>query len=559
MTAADVCAGGPDAGFGHTEAQRDAEVARLVRENEALAGRNAALMAENVALREQVADLREQVSVLSRLVFGRSSEKKRQAPALDAEPDVADGSGEGEAGQPQRRKRGQQPGSAGHGRRDYSHLETHEVVHDLDEADRTCKRCGTAYAPFGEERCEQIDWRVTVVRVVHRRRSYRRACRCAVPALVCPPPPPKPIGKGRFTSQFLARLLVGKYVLGQPVHRIVAGLAHDGFDVAEGTLTGALRAVSPLLAPLFQAICDRNVGAGHLHVDETSWKVFAAVPGKDGHRWWLWVFVAPDTTVFRLAPTRSTKVLAEHLGIDVAAGALEPGRQLLISSDFFTVYQCLATVDGVDPLWCWAHVRRHFVRAGDAHKKTLAGWASDWVGRIGALYIAHRALAAIDLADPQADTVAGQAQAAFDTALATIDQVRRQQAADPDLPAPARKVLDTLDREWDGLVRHQQHPRLPLDNNTAERALRTPVVGRKNYHGSGSQWAADLAGYAWSITATASRAGLNPQTYLTAYLNACAANGAKPLHGQQLARFLPWTADPADLQAWQQATPARGP
>src|SRR5665647_3431106 len=61
----------------------------------------------------------------------------------------------------------------------------------------------------------------------------------------------------------------------------------------------------------------------------------------------------------------------------------------------------------------------------------------------------------------------------------------------------------TLDHEWDGLVRHREYPELPLDNNTAERGLRNPVVGHKNYYGSGSVASAELAGRAWTITATA--------------------------------------------------------
>ncbi|MBV8268916.1 MAG: transposase, partial [Planctomycetaceae bacterium] len=38
-----------------------------------------------------------------------------------------------------------------------------------------------------------------------------------------------------------------------------------------------------------------------------------------------------------------------------------------------------------------------------------------------------------------------------------------------------------------------EHPEVPMDNNTAERAERGPVVGRKNYSGSGSVWSGRLA------------------------------------------------------------------
>ena len=50
-------------------------------------------------------------------------------------------------------------------------------------------------------------------------------------------------------------------------------------------------------------------------------------------------------------------------------------------------------------------------------------------------------------------------------------------------------------------------------------------------------------------------ARLNVLTYLTAYLDACGRNGGKPLTRQDLERFLPWNAAPADLSAWAQPPP----
>ena len=56
--------------------------------------------------------------------------------------------------------------------------------------------------------------------------------------------------------------------------------------------------------------------------------------------------------------------------------------------------------------------------------------------------------------------------------------------AAPGLQEPAKKALATLDREWDGLAAHREYPMVSLDNNAAERALRRPVVTRKNAYGS---------------------------------------------------------------------------
>jgi len=124
--------------------------------------------------------------------------------------------------------------------------------------------------------------------------------------------------------------------------------------------------------------------------------------------------------------------------------------------------------------------------------------------------------------------------------------------AAPGLQTPAKKALATLDREWDGLAAHRDYPMISLDNNAAERALRRPVVTRKNAYGSRNEDAARLAARIWTITATAEMAGLNVITYLTAYLDACGRTGGKPLAGPDLEQFLPWTATREDLHAWAQ-------
>ena len=210
---------GDGVGFWRAEAQRwRARAERSEAEAERLRDRV-------VELEGQVGALAEKVAELARLAFGKSSEKQTAKKAVEQTtggggPDST-GAGQG-GGRPPGRGRGQQRGSRGHGRRDYSHLPTEEQVRDVPEGERVCPRCGAGYVAFGEECCELIDWRVQLVRVVIRRPTYRRGCRCPVRGVLAAPPAPKPIAKGRFTSRFLARLLVEKFVLGRPTHRIAA-------------------------------------------------------------------------------------------------------------------------------------------------------------------------------------------------------------------------------------------------------------------------------------------------------------------------------------------------
>jgi transposase len=82
-------------------------------------------------------------------------------------------------------------------------------------------------------------------------------------------------------------------------------------------------------------------------------------------------------------------------GIDEETGQLAAGedggpRRLVISSDFYAVYSSAGKkADGLVNLFCWSHVRRHFVRSGDANPVQLKYWTEAWLDRIRDLYAAH--------------------------------------------------------------------------------------------------------------------------------------------------------------------------
>jgi transposase len=360
-------------------------------------------------------------------------------------------------------------------------------------------------------------------------------------------------------------LLTERYVAGRSMNSLVTGLARQGADISPATLSGTCAQAGALLAPLAEAVISRSRASWHLHADETTWRVFAPADGAGPAKWWLWVFIGPDSVCFVMDPSRSGVVLARHAGIDEQTGQLtddgDGPRQLVISSDFYTVYSSAGKkADGLVNLFCWAHVRRHFVRAGDANPVQLTSWTQAWLDRIKDLYSAHEQLmaawsAAAAAPAPREQKAAARlehAQTVWDTAIAAIDQARTKQMAAPGLQEPAKKALATLEREWDGLLAHRDYPMISLDNNTAERMIRGPVVTRKNARGSHNGDSARLAAAVWTVTATIQMAGLNVLTWLTAYLDMCGHNRGSPPTGPDLQRFLPWNANPDDLQAWAQ-------
>ena len=545
------------------------ENARLRVENAGLREALARVLARDAERDAELEKLRADLAVLQRMLFGRSSERSRPEP-----PGGGDAAGDGGQGRDRASGTGTRGPGARAGRRDYSHLPRFEVLWDFPGGGYCCPECGEPFTPLADHWSgEQLDWLVVVRLVAHCRRRYKRACSCRVPATVMAPGPPKAIGKGLFSNGFTAMLLTERFVAGRSMNSLVTGLSRQGAEISPATLAGTCTQAGALLAPLADAITERSRGSWHLHADETSWRVFAPRDGDGPAKWWLWVFLGPDTTCFVMDPTRSGAVLARHAGIDEETGQLmadEDGRprSLVISSDFYSVYQSAGKkASGLVNLFCWAHVRRYFVRAGDANPAQLKYWTEAWLERVGDLYSAHDELMAAwqDAAAPAqrdknaAGTRLEKAYAAWDDALAAIDEARKKQMQAPGLLEPAKKALATLDREWDGLIAHRDYPMAGLDNNLAERTIRTPVVTRKNARGSHNGDTAGNAAVIWTATATAQMAGLNVLTYLTAYLDECGRNGGKPLTGQALERFLPWNASPEDLRTWAQPPPADKP
>jgi len=445
------------------------ELARLAAE---LREENERLRAENAEQAAELGKLRADLAVLQRMVFGRSSERSCPEPPGGA-GDAAGGRGAGTGAGPRRG-----PGARA-GRRDYSHLPRFEVFWDFPGGGYCCPECGEPFTPLGDHWSgEQLDWQVIVRLAAHCRRRYKRACGCRVPATVTAPGPPKAVGKGLFTNAFIAMLLVERFTAGRSQNSLVKGLARQGAEISPATLAGTCAQAGTLLVPLADAITARSRDSWHLHADETTWRVFAPRDGGGPAKWWLWVFIGPDTCCFVMDPTRAGQVLARHAGIDEKTGQLTAGedggpRRLVISSDFYTVYESAGKkADGLVNLYCWAHIRRYFVRAGDANPAQLTYWTQAWLDRIRDLYRAHDELTAAwqeaAAPAPQHQAVAAarleKAGRAWDGALAVIDETRKKQAQAPGLAEPAKKTLATLDREWDGLAAHRSYPLVSLDN-----------------------------------------------------------------------------------------------
>ena len=478
------------------------------------------------ALQQQIAALTAQIRVLEDRLRGQKSEKKKRHPET----------GPMELQAPKRR-RGQQPDNPAPPRRSWEHLPTvHESV-TLPPEQQRCPECGQPFCAFpGSDDGDIVEIDIRAHRRRYHRHRYRKTCTCAnTPAVITAPPPPKLIPKGYLGISLWVLLLLEKYTAYQPSYRFLALLRSFGVDLPLGTVTDGLRKLGPLFEPVYQALVEHQRQEHHWHCDETRWLVFTEQEGKVGHNWSLWVFCSPQAVVFVLDPTRAHHVPQTHLD----------GAQGIASVDRASVYKVISQVKSGDIIlaFCWVHVRRDFLTLLTGYAE-LGDWVGSWLEEIRELYRLNDArLEALKQSDP-----ASAQEKSLRDHVAHLAQRRDSELQQSDLAPPCKKVLASLQRHWSGLTVFLDHPEVPLDNNAAERAERGPVLGRKNYYGSGALWSGRLAAMMFSLLQTLALWKLCPFRWLTAYLTTCAAAGGKA--PQDVAVYLPWNLTEAQKQQW---------
>jgi transposase len=532
-------------------------VRELRREVTELRGEVAALRRENLELRQQVgywksmhARALERIAVLEQeneqlrgenrrlqqQLFGQKSEKQSAKDRSNHLDGLEDEDPAGSPAKPKKKPKGPK-------RRDWSHLPAQEEVQELPQDQRTCPACGKPLELMTDtEDSEQIEIDVKAHRRVIRRRRYRKTCTCPGCRTITAPVPPKLIPKSLLSTSVWVEVLLAKYFNHQPTERLLASWELLGLDLAASTVNAGLERLQPLFVPIYQALQERNRLSAYQQADETRWLVFVEKDGKQGHRWWLWVFHGEDTVVYVLDPCRS------H---DVPEGHFTAGISIVLMVDRLASYKAMAPVKAglIVLAFCWAHVRRDFITAAKSFPE-LKPWALAWLKRIRQAYRHNRER--LQQWGAPGFTVA-------DTKLsALVDQMKSTAAAElaePHLRLPCRKVLVSLQEHWTGLTRFVDDPRIPMDNNASERSLRGAALGRKNYYGSGAEWSGKLAMMLFSVFATLQKWAINPRTWLRWYLDACAnAGGNVPRDVQP---FLPWNLNQEQRQTMAQsiATP----
>jgi transposase len=389
------------------------------------------------------------------------------------------------------------PPRPGHGPRSQSALPKVEIRHELPLDHRACPACGGELTEMTGQ--TEDSERVTTIKLTyqvehHIRQKYRCACNGAV---VTAPGPAQVIAGGRYAPEFGVGVAVAKYTDHLPLERQVRMMAREGLNVESQTLWDQLNAIARHLEPTYEALGRRVLEASVINVDETRWAIMGSPKPAAGT---VWGVHAPTVSFYRILPGKSTdegrEVLRDYQGIAVVDG--------------FAVYEVLAR-DGPGFMLahCWAHTKRKY-------DEIATNWpmACAEIGAlIGELYAIERLVPGPFPGDGAAQTLRQQLRT--DRSQPVLNRIWKWATEQAGLPrSDFGKAVRYMLERWTGLTRFVTNPRIPLDNNAAERALRGPVVGRKNHYGSRSLRGTHVAALFYTLCETAKLVGIDPHAYL---------------------------------------------
>ena len=391
------------------------------------------------------------------------------------------------------------PRHRGHGRRPLpDHLPREQVIHQLSEGERRCPGCGQTRTEFGRECSEQLEYVPASFKVIeHVRIKY--ACKQCEEHVTIAAKPPQPIDKGLAGPGLLAHLIVSKYGDHTPLYRQEDIFMRHGVCIRRSTQCGWLAGGADLVHPLYELMIRRTLESKVVHTDDTPVKMLDPMLGH-ARTARFWAYIGDSThpySVYDFTTSRKRDGPAKFLS----------GFEGYLQADAYGGYDGIYLGSGgkIVEVGCWAHCRRYWWES----IRTDSRRAHEALSYIAQLNQWEEKLADLDSRR--------RGELRREHALPILQSLRKwieQQSRDVLPKSPIGQACTYTVNQWDALLRYCEDGDLSIDNNVAERTVKIPAIGRKNWLFVASEAGGDRAAILFSLTASCKANQVEPFAYL---------------------------------------------
>ena len=421
------------------------------------------------------------LAVLEKLAFGKKSEKTpRKAPARLPPPVQSPPVPKEEV------KAHRQALSALRA----SHMETDVERVVVPPRDCRCGKCGsTALREVGEGKPSTT---IEYVAPHFRKRVHlRQTLACACGHVITAKAPARLGEKTRYAPSFVAHLCVSKCSDSIPQYRLEKEYQRLGVPISRSTMNSLLHRAADELLPLYFRACTLVAESPVVNADETS-----ARQQNLSKRAFMWTFSTPELSVYSYAETRSGEVARKLLGDSFGT----------LVVDQYTGYNQVTKPGGRKRAGCLAHARRKLFESQEH-----AGFP-EALELIGQLYEVERQVKSAGKVGSELHLELRR-QKGRPLFAELLLWGRKHRGKHEPRSAPG-KAINYLMKNRRALRVFLTDPKVPIDNNEAERNLRRVALGRSNYLFFGHKDSGERHAVLYTLVTSAEKNGLNPTAYL---------------------------------------------
>lgn len=431
--------------------------------------------------------LGEQLIIIKNKLFGKSSEKSKLEKNKKKDPKEA-------------RKRVLLPSER------YPGLDIIEKTIEL-EIIPNCPCCSKQMKDSGltedSEYLTVIPKRYYVVK--QKRVKYR--CSSCQDGLVTTPAIPRIKSGSSYSDEMVVDVALTKYCDLVPVERYVQMAARGGVvGLPANSLIDTTHHFADFLNPVYQKIKEEIINSKIIHADETPHRM---LEGDDKSNWYLWGFSTNSASYFEAHDTRSG---------DIASSFLNKSKCEYLVSDVFSGYKKAVSdsntyreensLPKIKNIYCNAHARRKFKDSEKNFEKEMELFLYCY----RKIYYLEKELKLKNRRFWQ--RIFYNAMKKF--ALKIVNSYSTKSSIG--------KAINYFLNNFEELTYFLNFEDLPIDNNSQERLLRSPVVGRKTWYGTHSPRGAETNAVIFSLVESCKLNKVNPRDYFKDIVHAIHEN-----------------------------------
>ncbi|MCT4543149.1 MAG: IS66 family transposase [Vallitalea sp.] len=419
-----------------------------------------------------------------------------------------------------------------------ANLERVIIEHKLEGEDLNCKECGKELTPIGVKSRKEIIKYVPAKLIVEEHVMYSYACKTCEresgESRIISTESPKTIFYNSMASnELIAHTIILKYQHAMPLYRQETYFDMIGATLSRQTLCNWSMYAATALEPIYSHMKKDLLSRNYINADETTLKVINDNGKNSKSKKYMWLYMSNTNSrtviLYDYQSTRSSSCPKNFLG----------DFKGFLQTDGYNGYNSVSEATRV---YCLAHIRRYFYNIienlnEEALKNSRAAIGFNYCEQIYKLEKKLRETHSTDenYYDIRFKERTEKLAPIIDKFIEYVD-VEIEDA----LPrSPLGKALNYAKKHLPGLKNVLLDGCLEVDNNSAERAIKPFVIGRKNFLFANTAKGAKSSTHIYSIVETAKANKLVVERYLVYLFDNLSKIDIK--EDENLESLMPWS------------------